>query len=244
MCCLSACGLVSTTDPAVVTSIDEELRLDLWNPLDQSHPLELRLQTLEPKCVTSQILTTHQQTGSSLQVTIEGLAEQPECQGGSAFLQSAVPAHVSPGAFAVTIQLGTSVSNRGILTFDGQVYRLSMDTSDGLLIGHDELYDIPPGTIWGRITSDQNVAEINEIFLDELTSVSDPADLPSGYYGHFRVLDADVQLTPSVVATYNYPFICTLNGQLSALQEIIDDFRTAHGNTISIECTTWHGKSL
>ena len=239
-----SCGLISTSDPVVVTSIDEELRLDLWNPLGAEHSLQLNLSTLDPKCATSEIVTSYSQQGLNLQISIQGLPQSGSCQGTQEILQSSIPAFISPGVFNVTIDLSKSFTNSGKLTFDGQVYVLTMESSDGLEIGHDRLYKIPPGTIWGNISSDQDASAINAEFLADFDGVGMVADLPSGYYGHFTVTDADVQLVPTEQRIFNYPFIYALTGQLSELQAMIDDLRASYGNQVSIECTTWSGKSL
>lgn len=241
---LGSCNLVSTNDPAVVTSIEEELRLDLWNPLGQEHNLQFNLSTIDPKCETSEILVSHGQQGNSLHVGILGLKQQAVCQGKQFVLMQTVPATIFPGTYQMVIELGETIANIGILTFDGSRFTLNMQTSDGLMIGHDELYKIPERTIWGSLSSDQNINQINTDFLNELDQLGYEADLSSGYYGHFTILDADVQLAPSVQRSYTYPFVYTLTGQVSNLQNIVATLRAEHGESVIVECTTWDGQNL
>lgn len=241
---LGSCNLVSTDDPAIVTSIEEELRLDLWNPLGQEHILQFNLSTIDPKCETSEIIVSHNQQGFSLHLGILGLKKQPVCNGKQFVLYHGVPVHISAGSYQVVIELGETVSNLGLLTFDGNRFKLTMEKSDGLLIGHDEMYKIPDGTFWGSLSSDQNISGINADFLADLDQLGQEANLPSGYYGHFSLLDADVQLAPSVQRSYIYPFVYSLSGQVSNLQNLISTIRSEHGDSVTVECTAWDGRKL
>jgi len=100
--------------------------------------------------------------------------------------------------------------------------------------------------IWGSISGEQNISEIRDKFLSALSQITSDPLLQEGYYGHFTIFHSDIQnltLTDDVIYDFNHLFVFQLDGNSSALQFVIDNYRAQYGDQVNISCTNWQGAS-
>ncbi len=243
----SGCDVAGTTDPVVISTIQAEMQLDLANPLDAPTQFAFRMSTLEEKCAGAQILADGAIQGQNVHIAVSGLLTDSDCSGQLAKAQKDVQMELLPGEYHLSMAIGDDLLNTGVLSFDEKTYTLDMYSTIGVKIGHSELNKIPEGVIWGSISGDQSISELRQEFLSALNPITSESQLDEGYYGHFTMYQSDIlnlSLTDDVVYDFNHLFVYQLDGDLDALQFVIDNFRAQHGDLIRISCTTWEGDFL
>lgn len=243
--CWSGCSLFSPDKEVVVTSIEEELRLDLWNPLTTPSQFALAFSTLEEECPGTEISTSHSHFGKTISIAIHGLLENTGCTDPNQPAEEFIPASIVPGFYEVVIRLGNDIINTGNVTFDGAVYTLSMHSNYGLMLGHTELHRIPNSIVWGMLSS--NLEAIPE--FDQLKAALSPLgtepDLTTGYYGHFSVGDnSTITLAKTSGYSFDYPFLIALESDVDDLETAVEQFRSQIDPAFRLVCYTWDGQEL
>lgn len=243
----SGCDVTGTADPIVISTVQAEMQLDLANPFDAPTQFAFRMSTIDEKCADAQILADGAVQGQNVHIAVSGLLVEPSCPADLAIAKKDVHMELMPGEYRLSMNIGEDLLNSGVLTFDGDMYSLEMYSTVGIRIGHSELNRIPEGVIWGSISGDQSISQLRQEFLTALSPLTSTTQLQEGYYGHFTIYHSDIlnlTLTDDILYNFNHLFVYQLDGDISALQSVIDDFRAQHGDLINISCTTWKGDSL
>ena len=244
---LGGCDMTDTADPVVISTIQAEMQIDLASPFEAPSQFAFRMSTLEEKCANAQILADGAIQGQNVHITVSGLLVEPHCPGFYDQVQKDVPMNLQPGEYDFSMAIGEDLLNTGVLRYDGEAYSLDMYSVVGINIGHSKLYKIPEGLIWGVISGDQGLSDLSQEFISALTPITSDVELKEGYYGHFTMQNSEIQnltMTEDVVFDFNQVFVYKLDGDLDALQHIIDNFRAQFGDHVKISCTTWKGDSL
>lgn len=244
---LSGCGVSSSTDPVIISTVQAEMQLDLANPLKAPTQFAFRMSTLEEKCADAQILADGAIQGNNVHIAVSGLLVEPYCPGDLTKTEKDVYLDLEPGEYNLSMAIGEDLFNTGILSFDGDTYTMNIQSPLGIKIGHSELNRIPEGIIWGSISGEQNISEVRDMFLAAIQPITSESALKEGYYGHFTIYDSDilnVSLVDDDVYDFNHLFVYHLDGNTNGLQFALDNFRDSHGDEIIISCMTWKGESL
>jgi len=244
---LGGCDMTDTANPVVISTIQADMQIDLANPFEAPSQFAFRMSTLEEKCAHAQILADGAIQGQNVHIAVSGLLVEPSCVAEYQKALKDVPMDLATGDYDFSLAIGDDLLNTGQLSFDGMAYTLDMYSSLGIKIGHSKLFKIPEGVIWGSISGDQNISELNDQFVNALSPITSEVQLQEGYYGHFTMLNSYIQnltLTDDIVSNFNHLFVLQLEGDLDAVKFVIDNYRVRYGDVLKISCTSWKGDLL
>ncbi|PSR11523.1 MAG: hypothetical protein DA408_20850 [Bacteroidetes bacterium] len=225
-----SCKVDSIGDPIIVPLIDQEFVLDLWENLQATttSPLEIKMATItNENCLNAGILSTYERNNRNLKLTLFEILDPEVCDPGQAPAvgQEAIY-DVNSGIYQLDVELQGVVVNPGTLTITSSSYKVEMQEENGTRWLHYELYRVPNAALWGYVTYSNAFQEQQcTDFINDIAAVSDPIQLPDGYYGHFTVADGG-ELTVNKMPNQPgiRPFIYSYWGPKATIDNLVADF--------------------
>ena len=243
--CMMSCDL--SGGEVIISTVQPGLTVDLANPLDTESDFALRFTTIDEVCGSSRLLADGIVQDDKIYVEVSGLMIPSTCDLEKTNIDKDVEMHLGVDSYDFHLTVGDGLRSLGSLDFDGETYRLALESEAGISLGHSELHKIPESIVWGTLSSETNSYDIYQDLLTAIGPLQAPLDLKEGYYGHFTIDDgSNVSLTETISEsnTYTYPFIVRLSTDTDVLASIIEHFRYQYGSSIDISCTTWEGDAI
>ena len=238
LCCLigsilliaGACDLSSLDEPIVVTDLENEFYLDIWENLEpEGRSLEWRLRTIaNAECEDASIDYSYRNSGGTIDLNINAIINPADCtpseQPLSAYFTGG---QLDNDVYPISIGVRDAVVNEGSLIVSDDSYRLSFSSLTGVILLKRILRRIPDPVIWGYIHAphDSLQAAADE-FIYELETKTRPVSLKEGNYGYFSVDNEAIIIkhihVPEGATMFAYEFIQeedVLQGMITTLKE-------------------------
>lgn len=241
----NACKLESIQDPIVVTNIDKEFYVNLWEELyPDTRNLRINIQSLKNQdCLNYTIAYDWESTDKKFDLSINHIVPPGDCVPGVA------PAHteISVGdleskLYNMNIVLDETVINEGQLIVNSEFYTLQMETEEGIIIPEKTLRRVPNNSVWGFVayqnTADQMIASR---LLSDLEGQGESISLREGKYGYFSFLDNKLLVSGAPAAGQVSSFIVNFAGDEKSLEELATNFRDTHTGSVSLKIFTATG---
>ena len=248
--CITGCNLESLDEPIIVSNVEKEFHLDLWEALwPNSRTSQLLIETIEDEaCQNYTIAYQFNKSGSTLELSLNEIVSPEDCIDGEAPASSVVDfGALSEGIYELNIDLKNTVFSKGQLTITEDYYTINMDTEEGIIFVRRELLRVPDDLIWGYVGSeDAEFTAALEGFLADLQANTSSKTLTAGYYGYFSIN----QSRELVYSTFPFPenqfqtFYYEYNGTEAELQEMIDNYRTTHGEDVTFKLYNAAGREF
>lgn len=243
---LVSCKLESLQDPIIVTNIEKEFYINLWEELyPNSRNLRIDLQSIKNQdCLNYTIDYKWEAASNQFDLEINDITPPSDC------LPGIGPANAKIGVgdlgnqfFKMKIGLGEAVINEGQLVVGGDSYTLQMDTEEGIIIPEKVLRRVPSHSVWGFVayqnSADQSTASD---LLGQLNTFGTPMALTEGKYGYFSFLDNKLLVSGAPETGQVSSFIIEYDGDQKAIQEVVENFRANHSGTVSLKVLTSTGE--
>jgi hypothetical protein len=238
-------------DPNEIININDDLEVIIWEDLvDGERFFTFTIETItEQNCENYQIDYTLDQTAQQINLSINQLSLQGECQPGNATASEVIRiGQLPPNNYDLQLNLNNNeIINSGRLMVSFSQYQVALDSDHGIIISDKLLNRIPENTIWGYIGF-YDLNRETDVELDFESAMTDlvlPHNLPIGYYGQFR-LNEENELTVKADQDYTkqYNFLYEFEGDEQNLIGPLEDLRATYGNAIEIKLFTGKGTVL
>lgn len=242
---VSGCDITGNGD-AVISSVQPGLQVDLVNPLDTDSRFGLQLTAVGEYCEDARLLVSARQFGEEITIDANDIEERQDCAPVNDNLYATIHLDPEQTSYNVTITVGYVLRNSGTLSYDGDKYALQFNKLNGLETGVTSLYRIPENTVWGKISSSGESAQILEEFMTSSQGVATSPELTAGNYGHFTMgANQEVNLNnadPQIAA--NYVYVLNLTSGINEFKSFLEEFRGQQVEGTILTCTTWDGREL
>ncbi|MBX2878014.1 MAG: hypothetical protein KTR30_38200 [Saprospiraceae bacterium] len=242
---LVGCKLESLQDPIIVTNVEKEFYINLWEELyPNTRNLRIDLQSIKNQdCLNYTIDYKWNATSNQFDLEINDITPPADC------LPGIGPANAKIGVgdlenqfFKMKIGLGETVINEGQLLVNSESYTLQMDSEEGIIIPEKVLRRVPGNSVWGFVAfqngEDQAIASD---LLGQLSTLGDPIALKEGKYGYFSFLDSKLLVSGAPETGQVSSFIIEYEGDQKAIQEVVDNFRASHSGSVTLKVLTASG---
>ncbi|MCI5082205.1 MAG: hypothetical protein MRY78_10940 [Saprospiraceae bacterium] len=229
---LSGCQLESLNDPVLVTDVEDEFYVDMWESLSPSQrTLSFRIRTIENEpCLNSTVNAAFAKFGNELTLELNGINEADCVPGDGPARSEEFAGSLNSGLYKFNLNLQNTVFNAGQLEINQSRYFLDFETENGFNLLHSILLRVPEKSFWGYIDYASNPSAAAQL-ADNIASRGLPLTLSRGYYGHFTIDDSvnGIQVTNMPVGDEVLPFIWEYTeGSKAEIQNLIANFRNAH----------------
>lgn len=247
---LAACQVTDISDDVIIT-IEPEYAVALFeqrDAADGSPTFGLWMERmLNSECPGYGIETEVAVSAGGIFVTILGvLPPAVPCVGDSTPARQFVAiGNLADGVYPFTLSLRDVVANKGILAVANGRYELSLPDAQGIEVQEFVLEHLPEGMIWGyAATPNESSQPVADDFIANLKTISAENGLAPGYYSYFTVTGTnDIYLhnriLPSGSARF---FVRRLTASRDALKSLLQNYRTAAQQPLSIHCWTTEGE--
>ncbi len=149
--------------------------------------LVLDLNTLRYyECTNYSILTEKEYTDGVLEISLKDVLPPETCLSGNAQARDTISlGYLIEGERPIRFRVKSVIENDGTLHVQADRYTLEMESEDGLEIKRYELMRLPENLVWGYISYESSLANVANDFLNELASITMPAQLLDGDYAWF-----------------------------------------------------------
>jgi len=246
---LNACKLDSLGEPIVVPDVEREFYIDLWENLyPESRELVFNIETVQLQdCENTSISYNLNRTGNTVKLSLNAISTPADCQQGPAHIFASAPAgRLNGGLYTMKLDLKNTVFNEGQLTVTGDAYYLDMNSSHGFILRNKSLLRVPEQTYWGYITYETPEQEsLASDLIHDLEANSVQHNFSAGYYGYFSVeANSPVKINEETLDGVSHKsFIFKYDGSGASIRQQINDFRFAHGASLTINVFNAKGET-
>lgn len=250
---MTGCDFSSLDDPIVITEVDDEFTVDIWEtlaPTKEGRNLLVKIESIKTEnCLNYRIDYQFNQDGNRLKVALNNIVKPLDCVTGEATVKADInTGYLLNGIYSFNIDLKNTILNNGQLTILGDSYTLDMYSENGFSLKRKELLRVPTSAIWGYVTfqkaSDEALA--NQ-FIEALQSKShNPSSYRPGYYGYFDIAAIDRKVTVhEQPATANMKtFLYDYTDDAGKLKELVNRYRQDYGNQLTIKLYNAQGETI
>lgn len=190
--CLLAtgCDLNSIKDPIVLTDVEDEFFLDMWEEITpQGRSFQLSVATIaDQPCRNGQVAYETSIRQSEIDVSLLEIIQPEDCVAGQAPAVAEIElGQLTDQFYAISIDLREAIVNRGRLTVDQEAYSLDLFSDYGLRPLRSELRRIPSNQFWGYISYPEALQSVADSLEKDLTAFGNYQLPQAGYYGYFTV---------------------------------------------------------
>ena len=234
ICLVTSCGLDNLNDPILVTDVEDEFYIEMWEALSPSQrTLYLQIRTIQnDTCLNTTINTTLLKLGNELALEVNGINQPEDCLEGLAPAKGEeVVGALHEGSYNLEINLQNTVFNAGQLEINQNRYFLNMDTENGINIPSSVLLRVPENSFWGYIDYGPN--ELDALaFIESLEQFATRPNLSIGYYGYYTVKNDPndwIEITNQPNSNRLASFLLTYEDENEAtIKDLIEGFRSAN----------------
>lgn len=229
---LTSCDFRSLRDPIVLTDVEDEFIIDMWEQITpEGRSFQLLIETIaDQPCSNSTIDFSVDRTSTIFDISLEQIQEPADCAPGQAPALAQVDlGDLSPGFYPLNIDLRDAIVNKASLRVRSDAYRLDMDTEYGIKPLRSELRRIAPDHFWGYISYPGYLQSAVDSLRSELETYGSYELPPDGYYGYFTIANRTLAIKDQ---PQHQPFMTWImamqEADKSTLQDMIDGFRAKH----------------
>jgi hypothetical protein len=238
--CLGSCQLERLQEPIVIVKdIEPEFYIDVQEYLHPTNrQLKFRVRTIkDQECLNGSVETDYYILGREIELSINSIKEPADCQAGVAPAKSEVYAgQLTNGSYKFDVALRNTVVNNGRLTVSDDSYTIKMETQEGIVFLHNNLWKMPDDAFWGYVVCKEEEWEsLNAELTENLNGLAAPADYRSGFYGYFEINNnttgsRKVFLTDPPAGDFHFPLLFQLKANVdeARLKAILKDFKDSH----------------
>lgn len=246
---MASCDLADPKDAIIVSDVEDEFYIDMWERLDDGRNFVLKIESIKPvTCLNYRIDYFSNRNGNRLTVSLNDIIEPTDCKPGEAAVKADVPIGSLPsGNYALDIDFRNTVVNKGQLYVNSESYLLTMKTENGIVLLREELLRVPNDLIWGYVATQQGANEAAaQNFMTDLQGISNQAiGLRVGYYGHFTINESEKVFVPHQPTDGSaQTFLWQYRGSESVLKSLLADYRSSYGNDLEIKLFNSKGETL
>ncbi len=242
---LVGCKLESLQDPIIVTNIEKEFYINLWEELyPNSRNLRIDLQSIKNQdCLNYSIDYKWNAASNQFDLAINDIVSPMDCLPGLGPANAIIDVgDLENQFFKMNIGLGETVVNEGQLLVNSESYTLQMDTEEGIIIPEKVLRRVPNNSVWGFVAyqNSQDLPIASDL-LGQLNTFGNPLTLTEGKYGYFSFLDSKLLVSGAPATGQVSSFIIEYEGEQKAIQEVVDNFRASHAGSVTLKVFTSSG---
>jgi hypothetical protein len=226
---LQACKEDKLGDPIVVSNINKEFYLDLTESLGPDQRItHFHVKTIEDgQCLNGEIGFDFTRLGNRLKLSVTDVIIPEDCIPGEAPAYADVTGGYLESKFYVfNFDLRNTVINNGSLIVEDNRYLLNLETEEGVILLHKEIFRVPQNTFWGYLAYEDPAYEsqATEIF-DNFSGKGEMPELELGYYGYFTInlTPEGVEITDVVDSAFRKPFIFSYDGNWNEIKELANE---------------------
>lgn len=229
---LTACDFRSLKDPIVLTDVEDEFFLDLWEEITpEGRSFQLRMETIEDQsCSNSSIDFSVDRTSTIFDISLREIKQPEDCAPGEA----PAIAHIDlgdlpPGFYPLNIDLRDAIVNEANLRVRQDAYQLEMTTEYGIKPLRSELRRVNPEQFWGYISYPKYLQEAVDSLQSDLQRYGSYELPPEGYYGYFTVANGKLAIKDQPQHQSFVTWIMPIaDADKAELEELIEEFRTTY----------------
>ncbi|KAA3634772.1 MAG: hypothetical protein DWQ02_10890 [Bacteroidetes bacterium] len=221
-------------DPIIVSNIKKEFYLDIAEDLGpESRITEFKVRTIEDsECLNGTIDFDYSHIGNRLTVLLNEVVIPDDCIPGIAPSTADVTAgELASGFYLFHFDLRNTVKNNGTLVVEDNRYLLELETEEGVILLHKEVFRVPENTLWGYVAyNDVNQQPDAESILDQIRFYGMVPALEHGYYGFFTINNSDpgIEISNVVQANFISPFIMNYDGDWAYMKGLVEDLESTY----------------
>ncbi|MFN7117858.1 MAG: hypothetical protein ACK4TA_13745 [Saprospiraceae bacterium] len=249
----ASCDFSSLKDPIVITEVEDEFDVDMWEslaPTFEERNLVIKIESAKTeKCLNYRIDYQVYKDGNRLKVALNNIIKPLDCVPGETTVKTDVGIGYLPNSlYSFNIDLKNTVFNDGQLIVRSDSYTLDMYSKNGFSLKRGELLRVPEGAIWGYVTYPQNNDEsLANQWVEDLKKISQvPLNYRSGYYGHFTINNLDRKVTVNEQPLNNNvkTFLYHYTDDANKLKDLVNRYRQNYGNRLTIRLLNSKGEVL
>ena len=233
-------------------NISDEIQLELWEALSVNQRfLHLRLSTIDDlECENYTISYSVNTADQRISVSINDLIAPTVCIPGMAPGTGLISlGAVDPNLYTIEINLkNNQIINKGILNVFSDKIKLDMQTDYGIQFPYTTLLRMPENTIWGYIDFMDNSADeeaIGQDIYETLGPLTNTLVLPSGEYGHFKIIDQNIESIKIDHADRNENvFLLEQTATKTEFESALEEIRNRYDSALSVHLFFSDGSSL
>jgi hypothetical protein len=233
----TGCVIDKGEAPIVVAEIAKEFSLQMQETLDTNgRSFILRVSTIkEYDCSNYSIQYIWRNQGNALLLSLLRIAAPFACDyKPGKILAETTAGKLETGNYPISVDLRGAIINKGTLSVLPDRYRLRLDTEHGLSIEQKDLLRVPAESIWGYINFSPNLSDQALQLVQEIFALSQPIDLPKGYYGYYAIDDKGLSIEGQPEDASTYPFLRRSAADNGAIAAIIKKYRDLYPSALQI----------
>ncbi|MCB9322712.1 MAG: hypothetical protein H6571_03135 [Lewinellaceae bacterium] len=227
---LPSCKEDKLGDPIIISNIKKEFYLDLSESLSPTQRFtHFNIRTIENgECLNGTIDFDFTRTGNRLTVSVNNVVDPEDCIPGIApSLADVVAGPLQSGFYLFNFNLRDAVKNEGSLVVEDHRFLLNLETQEGVILLHKEIFRVPEHTVWGYLTYNEADLEQHAMSLmEQLNSMGTASDLAKGFYGYFTINSTEegIEITDIAESTFLKQFVFDYEGDWDDLTGAADQF--------------------
>jgi len=233
-CMCTACDFQSLKDPILLTDVEDEFFLDMWEEITpQGRYFSFLIQTIDDQpCSNSTIEYEVAKSGINLDISLKRITQPSDCAEG---LYPAI-ADINLGAlpsqyFSVKIDLRDAVVNRAHFTVSEDAYLIDMQTEYGIKPLRSQLRRIEPQQCWGYISFPHELSDIARELDEKIRSIANYRLPTDGYYGYFTIANGNLALKGQPEDQALRTLVLDIaEDQKERLSSLVDEYRTRYAD--------------
>lgn len=233
---LASCDFRSLKDPIVLTDVEDEFLIDIWEEITpEGRTFQLLIQTIKDQpCSNSTIDFSVSRTSTVFDISLQDITAPDDCVPGEAPALARISlGDLSPGFYPLNIDLRDAIVNEGSVRVRSDAYQLSMDSEYGIRPLRSELRRVAPEHFWGYISYPPQLKNAVDSLQNELGDFGSYELPQDGYYGYFTVANGNLAIKDQPqhqsLATWIMPIADTDKDELANLIHTFRDTYAAEG---------------
>lgn len=233
-CFCTACDFQSLKDPILLTDVEDEFFLDMWEEITpQGRYFSFLIETIDDQpCSNSTIEYEVTESGINLGISLKKITQPSDCVEGVAPAIANINLGALPSQyFSVKIDLRDAVVNRAHFTVSEDAYLIDMQTEYGIKKLHSRLLRIEPQQCWGYISFPDELSDIARELDEKIRTTADYRLPTDGYYGYFTIANGNLALKGQPEDQGLRTMVLDVVGdQKERLSSLIEEYRTRYAD--------------
>jgi len=197
LCFCTSCDFQSLKDPIILTDVEDEFFLDMWEEITpQGRSFSFLIETIEDQpCSNSAIEYDVAENGINLDISLKKITQPSDCVEGIAPAVANINLGALPAQyFSMKIDLRDAVVNRAHFTISEDAYLIDMVTEYGIKPLRSQLLRIEPQQCWGYISFPNELGDVAQELDQKIRDIADYRLPMDGYYGYFTIANGTLAL--------------------------------------------------
>ncbi len=230
---LSGCNVGLEENPKLITDIDNEFSIDLFESLaPQKRGLEFRTTAINNRRCVGYKINQELSVGFfsvNLNLSKVVVSGQQSCDTQETVTAIAKLSALENGVYDLQFNINKNIVSKGKLLVSNEDYELVFNAVNGIILLNKKLNRIPNQTVWGFVGyRGNNLDDVYEQLVNEFKGLTQVTQLSVGNYGYFNI-DADHQIQPKTFPSNGKYFsVIGHYENIEAIRQLVEKYRTAH----------------